>query len=310
MRILSAVTGGGEVLLTEYASVSSRSDLLNQWDAERNGSILPQEVHSGSDRKVWWVCQQGHRWNAAVSTRTRLGRDCPYCSGQRVIPGETDLATRCPEAAKLWHPERNGDLTPRHVMPGSHRKYWWLCERGHVWQAAPFTLAAGSGCPFCAGKSVIPGETDLATTHPDIALQWHTERNGALTPKTVSQGSMKRVWWRCELGHEYQAHVFSRAQGTGCPYCAGRKAWPGFNDLASQYPRLMEQWHPTLNGDLDPKTLTKGSHRSVWWRCGEGHVWKTVVYARTRPNAAGCPVCAGNTKRAKTRDHCVIGGTT
>ena len=287
------------MFLTEYALRMERSDLLAQWDTERNLALTPQTVRSGSDRKVWWVCQQGHRWNTAVSTRTRLGRGCPYCSGQKVAPGENDLASRYPEVARLWHPTANGDLTPRDVMPGTHRKFRWRCEKGHEWEAVPSTLVEGCGCPFCAGRQVIPGETDLATTHPELAKQWHSEKNGPLTPRHVSQGGVKKVWWRCEQGHEYQAKIFSRTEGTGCPYCAGRKAWPGFNDLASQYPGLMREWHPELNEGVDPGKLTKGSHRAVWWRCGEGHVWKAVVYARTKEKGTGCPVCAGTVKRAR-----------
>ncbi|WP_306487357.1 zinc-ribbon domain-containing protein [Agathobaculum sp.] len=34
------------------------------------------------------------------------------------------------EPAEQWHPERNGDLTPDQVSLFSHRKVWWLCERG------------------------------------------------------------------------------------------------------------------------------------------------------------------------------------
>ncbi|MCI6567534.1 MAG: zinc-ribbon domain-containing protein [Dysosmobacter sp.] len=33
---------------------------------------------------------------------------------------------------------------------------------------------------------------------------------------------MSRVWWQCERGHEWQAVIFSRVQGAGCPVCAGR----------------------------------------------------------------------------------------
>ena len=299
------------MLLTEYAQSMDRQELLTQWDRERNLSLTPESVHSGSEARVWWLCRHGHSWNAAVDTRTRLRRGCPYCSGQKVVRGESDLAHRYPGTAKLWHPTRNGELTPRDVMPGTHQKYWWQCEKGHAWSAAPSTLVAGCGCPFCAGKSVIPGETDLATTHPELAGEWHGEKNGALTPTEVSQGSMKRAWWRCERGHVYSAYIFARAQGTGCPYCAGKKAWPGFNDLESQFPALMKEWHPTQNPGIDPGQLTKGSHRAVWWRCGEGHEWKAVVYARTRPNPSGCPVCAGTTKRKRrTIYKGVSGGTT
>ena len=117
----------------------------------------------------------------------------------------------------------------------------------------------------------------------------------------VTAGSEKRVWWKCRRGHDYAAVVFSRTEGSGCPYCAGRKAWPGFNDLESQFSGLMREWHEELNNGVDPKTLTKGSHRAVWWQCGEGHVWKAVVYSRTRENGTGCPVCAGNAKRTKAQ---------
>jgi len=299
------------LVLSEYAEQARRSELLMQWDAERNRMLTPRDVLSGSDRKVWWRCARNHRWSSSVSSRTILGRGCPYCSGQRLLPGENDLASRHPEVAKLWHPGRNRGLTPAEVMPGTHRKFWWRCDSGHAWEALPSALIGGSGCPYCAGKKAIPGETDLATTHPQLAAQWHGEKNGALTPGEVSQGSEKRVWWQCGLGHSYQAMVFSRVEGTGCPYCAGKKAWPGFNDLESQYPGLMREWHPTLNGELQADSLTKGSHRAVWWQCGEGHVWKAVVYARTRPGGTGCPVCAGTTKRAKTHDYkSVNGGTT
>lgn len=288
------------MFLSEYAAASQRGELLTQWDTERNRALSPQEVQSGSDRKVWWRCGEGHRWSSTVSSRALLGRGCPYCSGQRVSPGENDLVTRYPEVVKFWHPTANGDLTPGSVTPGTHRRVCWRCEKGHEWEAAPSTLISGCGCPYCAGRQPVPGETDLATTHPEIAKEWHPEKNGSLTPCQVSQGSMKRVWWQCERGHDYQAMVFSRVEGTGCPYCAGKKAWPGFNDLESQYPELMREWHPTLNEGLQPSGLTKGSHRAVWWQCGEGHVWKAVVYARTKPNGTGCPVCAGNTKRTKT----------
>ena len=41
------------MFLTEYAVVSERNELLTQWDTELNEALSPQEVQSGSDRKVW-----------------------------------------------------------------------------------------------------------------------------------------------------------------------------------------------------------------------------------------------------------------
>ena len=51
-----------------------------------------------------------------------------------------------------------------------------------------------------------------------------------------------------------------------------------------------------LNGALTPQMVTAGSHKKIWWRCPENHVWKAVVYSRTGPKRCGCPVCAGKAK--------------
>ena len=195
-----------------------------------------------------------------------------------------------------WHPTKNGALTPQQVTVGSHRLVWWRCGRGHEWQAMVFSAAAGCDCPYCAGRLPLPGETDLAATHPAVAAQWDAEKNAPLTPRQVTAGSDRAVWWRCERGHSFSARIFSRAGGAGCPYCTNRKVLAGFNDLATTHPALAEQWHPVLNGALAPQQVTRGSRRSVWWRCALGHVWKAAVYARTRPYGGGCPICAGKVK--------------
>lgn len=34
-----------------------------------------------------------------------------------------------------WDKQKNGDLTPRDVTKGSHKKIWWKCVFGHSWKA-------------------------------------------------------------------------------------------------------------------------------------------------------------------------------
>ena len=128
--------------------------------------------------------------------------------------------------------------------------------------------------------------------------QWHPDRNSGLTPGQVTAGSHKKVWWRCKMGHEWQAEVRSRYLGTGCPYCAGKRVLAGFKDLATRYPQIAAQWHPDLNQGLTPDRVTAGSRREVWWRCPEGHVWKARIHSRTGKQKCGCPVCAGRGRAA------------
>ena len=280
--------------LSDYCARFSDGALLREWDGERNAPLTPQSVCAGSHRKVWWKCAQGHSWQATVKSRVE-GCGCPVCAHRALQAGETDLASSYPQVAAQWHPTKNGALTPRDVFPGTQRKVWWVCEKGHQWQARVAARTyGGSGCPVCSGKQVNPGENDLASLCPEIAGEWHPDRNGALAPQGVTPYSNRRVWWLCPQGHAYQAVVAARTtHNSGCPYCAGRRVLPGFNDLATLRPDLAGQWHPTLNGGLTPSMVTLGSHKRVWWVCPQGHVWRAVVYPRTGKKQCGCPVCAG-----------------
>ena len=126
-----------------------------------------------------------------------------------------------------------------------------------------------------------------------LLAQWHPVKNRSLTPRDVSYGSKQKIWWQCDKGHAWQAAVYTRTgSGSGCPYCMGKRAWPGENDLASQRPDLLEQWHPIKNLPMTPERVTVGSHFKAWWICWQGHEWRAEVKSRTL-GGTGCPVCAG-----------------
>lgn len=275
-------------------------ELARQWHPTKNGSLTPEQVLPGSHRMVWWICERNHEWRAQVKSRV-AGCGCPVCANRKIHATENDLATQYPQLAVQWHRKKNGNLTPEQIPPGTTRKVWWLCEKGHEWQASVASRTrGGSGCPVCAGRKVIAGENDLASQFPAIAAQWHPNKNETLTPQQVTPNSNRKVWWRCKLGHEYQAAVAARTMsGSRCPYCAGRKVLPGFNDLATLEPEVAKQWHPALNGTLTPQLVTAGSHRKVWWECDQGHVWQAVIYSRTGPRKCGCPICAGRISKKR-----------
>lgn len=272
---------------------TDRARLLAQWHPSLNGELTPDRVSGGSDRKVWWRCEQGHEWQATVHSRTGKGTGCPVCTGRQAWAGHNDLAATHPQLCAQWDREKNGELTPEQVKACSHKKVWWRCGKGHSWQASIYARTAGTGCPVCANRVIVPGCNDLATTHPALAEEWDREKNGDLTPERVGAGYGKKVWWRCEKGHSWQAAVHTRAEkSAGCPVCANRKAAPGENDLTTLYPRLAAQWHPTKNGTLAPEDVTPGSSRTVWWQCEQGHAWRAKVLQRVR-GASECPYCCG-----------------
>lgn len=284
--------------MNQYPLIKGKTDLkarhpalAEEWDAARNGELTPEDVQPGTMKKVWWRCREGHSWEAAVYSRT-AGTGCPYCAGNRLLPGVNDLATVAPLLAEEWDDDKNGSLRPKDVAGGTAKKVWWRCAKGHSWQAVVSSRVAGKGCPYCAGRKVMHGFNDLATADPALAAQWDYERNGDLRPEDVTGMSQKSVWWAGSCGHSWKATVSNRRNGCGCPYCCGKKALEGFNDAQGRCPGVMDEWDFEKNTFL-PSEITIGSQRDIWWKCKKGHSWKAKLPDRRRGN--GCPYC-GNRK--------------
>ena len=50
--------------------------------------------------------------------------------------------------------EPQNKKTPADFVPGSNQKIWWVCSRGHEWQASIAHRALnGRGCPYCTNQS-------------------------------------------------------------------------------------------------------------------------------------------------------------
>jgi hypothetical protein len=233
----------------------------------------PSTVSAGMDVLVPWICSDGHRWEAKVVDRAR-GQGCPVCSGRQLLVGFNDLATTHPQLAA------EALFDPTTVMAGASLRLKWRCASGHEWETLLSNrVNHGTGCPFCGGRSVLPGFNDLATVHPVLAAE------ALFDPTTVTAGSPQKRPWRCSAGHEWTAPVSARSNGQGCPYCAGRRVLPGFNDLASARPDLVPE------AQFDATTVTQFSSKKVPWQCREGHQWQATVANRTRAGS-GCPTCA------------------
>ena len=422
--------GHGCPYCSGYCVIKGQNDLQTvnptlseEWNYEKNNGMTPADVTPNSDKKVWWKCKKGHEWQAIIGSRNR-GNGCPICNSERntsfpeyaivfylkkygletihsykergyeldvYIPSqkvaieydgylwhknktkqdlrknyncvkdeiklyrireglpllndssidyvvqrnqedlskilkillseitktiidvdlkrdaiaienlreytekENSLIFANPEIAKEWNYEKNSNLKPEHFAANSHKKVWWKCSKGHVWQATIKDRNNGNRCPYCLSKIILQGYNDLQTVNPSLAKEWNHEKNNGLSPMDVMPNSSKKVWWKCSERHEWQAKIADRNQGRGCPYCAGKKVLSGFNDLLTTNPKLASEWHPTKNADLLPTMVSSGSHKKVWWICKNGHEWQAEIANRNAGN--GCPVCRKNRKR-------------
>jgi hypothetical protein len=225
--ISSRSIGRGCPYCSGRIAIPGETDLLTmnpalaaEWHPTKNQSENPSNVKAWSHRAFWWICEHGHEWSATGSNRSN-GHGCPYCTGQKPILGVNDLKTVAPSLVGEWHPLLNGKLPIDDVTGGSNRNIWWLCSRGHEWKATVVNrVKVNTGCPYCSGRLVIAGETDLATVNPEVAAQWHPTKNGGRTPQQYTKSSFTKVWWLCGEGHEWKTALKERTSGSGCPSCA------------------------------------------------------------------------------------------
>mgnify|MGYP003311628950 CR=1 FL=1 len=168
----------------EKKYVSDNAQLMAEWDWEKNNelNISPYSVPYGSHKEVWWKCSKEHRWSSIVSNRARLGRGCPHCAGQKPIIGENDLCTTNPELVKEWHPTKNGDILTEQYMGGSHKKVWWICEKGHEWQSRVYSRTGKDKCkcPYCSHRKLAP-ENTFEIRCPELIKLWHYKKNKGKT---------------------------------------------------------------------------------------------------------------------------------
>lgn len=262
-----------------------RPHLVNEW-SERNLPLSPDEVSYGSNKLYWWKGSCGHEWQTSAKARS-AGERCPICSGARVVAGINDLNTTHPSLAAEWSPKNK--IKSTEVSAGSHKKAVWRGKCGHEWTAIIKNRVNGAGCPYCSHNIVLPGFNDLASHFPKLAEEW-SERNYPLRPNMVTAFKNKKVWWKCNLGHEWYTLISTRAGGSQCPYCSGVKLLRGFNDLATTHPAIAEEWSE-LNYPLSPDEVNEKSTKNVWWKCKVcGNEWKAVINARVK--GISCPVCA------------------
>jgi len=275
-------------------------ELQKQWLEKSNvhlGNIL---IRPGSNRKVWWSCDQcpdglPHIWEATIHNRT-YGRGCPFCSGNAVCQHNT-LARKAPEVALFWDAKKNHPLSPDQVTVSSHMRVHWKCSACmHEWQAAVSDKARGkSGCPKCAKANSGRKADGTRQKHPTFARakhalleQWDHCRNreNGNFPDNTSLQSHKLIWWQCHACpkgrvHSWQASPNNRVskRATGCPCCAGQQLCE-CNSLESGCPGIAADFDVEKTG-VTAAEVTSSTGTKYSWLSDKPGAKKRSVAQRT-----------------------------
>lgn len=217
---------------------------------------------------------------------------------------ENSVSSVFPELIDEWDVEKNGGIRPDAFSARNNKKVWWKCKNGHSWLASINTRGERKlGCPYCAGQKVIVGKNDFESwckeSESTLLTEWDYEKN-VVTPNEIPKTYKEKMHWKCQKGHEWEATVYNRVNGTGCPFCNngnnGKRnrislaEWCKENDST-----LLTEWNYEKNNKT-PEDVSYGSHSKVWWKCNKGHEWEAQIKSRTYNH--GCPFCSGTNKRA------------
>jgi len=58
---------------------NEKPELLKEWHPSKNTDVKAREASCTHSEKVWWLCSNGHEWQATIRTRLS-GKGCPFCS--------------------------------------------------------------------------------------------------------------------------------------------------------------------------------------------------------------------------------------
>lgn len=214
--------------------LTNNPNVASEFHPTLNGNLKPQDLIFSTSRKVWWKCNKcGNEWQTAVRHRTLDKKTgCPKCAlairakNKSISNLKSKGGIKNNVLINEWDYEKNYPLTPDDFTEGNNKLVWWKCKNNHSWQARINNRAIlGRGCPYCSSHKLLIGYNDFATVHPELLKEWDYEKN-TIKPDSVMSGSRTKVWWKCAVGHSYQATLNHRTSpnSTGCPICySGRQ---------------------------------------------------------------------------------------
>ena len=162
------------------------SNLINEFDTDKNYPITPFDIGTQSDIKLFWKCKYGHSWEASVGHRIR-GDGCPHCNSRSSLPlYEKSLEGWCLDeknkALKCSLDEYNNaenNIEACSLYRSSNKIVNWVCSKcGKQFSLSPNVRTDGfiNTCPYCAKTNYTSKSENivykmLLNTYPRLSIQ-------------------------------------------------------------------------------------------------------------------------------------------
>lgn len=165
-----------------------------------------------------------------------------------------------------------------------------ICKIHGEFEQTPGEHLAGCKCGKCKGIRISLAQRYTREQFIEKAIAKHGNvYDYSLVDYVDSQTPVKII---CNIHGVFEQTPNSHTGGSKCCYCSSHRVHE-LNSLASKFPDIAKEWHPTKNLDKSPNDFMPFSEKHVWWKCSKNptHVWKGSIGNRTN-RGRGCSKCA------------------
>lgn len=346
-------------------------ELMKEWDWNKNESLDPNKIVFGSEKKAWWICSKcNNTWQTTIYHRAVRNQGCPKCGiikrakSKRTPKDGESLYDKNPLLINEWNWMKNKDIDPKSIKETSPRKVWWVCEKGHEWEARINKRVLGNGCPICYSTTktsfaeqvvfwylskvtnvihrynFMGKEIDVYLSDFNVGIEydgifWHKDSNTIEREKRknkflkdngiklirikeinnndtiIDNKDCYTIFCKYEITHQYlqkvlielskllnqitNTNIFNNIKfdldNDRAKIIEFFKVKDLEDSLYNKYPQIAKEWDYEYNNNLSPKDVSCGSNLKVWWICGKGHRYSCRIAHRT--NGIGCSICSG-----------------
>lgn len=100
--------------------------LVKEWHPSANCDLTPRSVKIGYPKKVWWLCSEGHEWQATIKARLK-NNDCLICE-KEAAKKKADLSISLPSMGKNYRKSRRFKTKATAVIELPDSGYWVYAE--------------------------------------------------------------------------------------------------------------------------------------------------------------------------------------
>ena len=287
---------------TDYDELVSRYLKLqkNEWNWEKNGDLDPNTFKAGSQKKVWWICQNKHEWQATIGSRTGRGANCPKCSNQtskpemRIISELEHIFENVKSRIKIKSKEV--DIYIEDIKLGIEFDGYFYHQDSYKKDKLKSEFFAHEKIKFMRIRSYPLKKVK----DQDVIIK---RKSDILTKSDINKIFVSLIHFcKKDIIEKINNYLKVKEFKNDDLYRKYLSFYPSplpQHSLKIKFPDIAKEWDFNKNYPLRPQNFYPGTQSRVWWICQKNHSYDMPVAWRTSQNQS-CPFCAGKRLNKKS----------